>query len=267
MSATPFRASPSRLNLFRLCRRKYWFEHVKRLGPKFRRPRPHLVMGAHIHETLRLLYTRVPPDARNADVAERILRRVWRRERHGFAGPEEEREYGQRALAMVRRFCALTDLRVDPVATEDTHVLRVDERLWLTGRVDRVDEDAGGAFRVVDYKTGRRPAAAHDRPDQSLQARIYASLVAAVYARRVTRVEMFYLADGVRESVAIAPETPDETIAEVRERVAEILAERAFPPRPGPLCAHCDYLALCEEGRREVAARRAARGPTAPPTD
>lgn len=250
-----FRASPFKLNLFRQCRRRYRFEYVERLGPIYKRPRPHLVMGAHVHEALRRLYVRVRPEERSVAVAERLLRAVWKRGRVGFSSAEEERAFGQRALAMIRRFCTLTDLRADPLATERTHAIKVAERLVLTGRVDRVDAEADGTLRVIDYKTGRRPTAGEDRSTQTFQAGVYTHLVTTVTRRAVTRVEMFYLSDGVRERVEVNRDTQRETLEDVQARVGEILRESEFPPHPTPLCAHCDYLAICDEGRAYLARR------------
>lgn len=254
-----FRASPTKLTLFRQCPRRYRFEYVDRLGPRYRRPRPHLVMGAHVHETLRRLYVRVRPERRSPEIAERILRATWRTARAGFASPEQEREFGQRAIAMVRRFCALTDLRVDPLATERMHEAAVAPDLVLTGRVDRVNDDGAGALRVVDYKTGRRPGAGDDRSAQGLQAGVYAHLVESAWRRPVARVEMLYLTDGVKENVESDAEKVRATVEDVRERVEEIRREREFPPQPGPLCAHCDYLTICDAGRDHLGRRRAER--------
>ncbi len=60
----------------------------------------------------------------------------------------------------------------------------------------------------------------------------------------------------------VDPENGRETVEEVRARAAEIAAERAFPPRPGPLCAGCDYCAICPAGQRFLAVPlgRRARG-------
>lgn len=261
-----FRASPTKLSLFRQCRRRYRFEYVDRLGPTFKRPRPHLVMGAHVHEALRLLYARVRPERRSAEIAERILRRSWRRGRAGFASEEEERTFGQRAVAMVRRFCALTDLRVDPLATEQMHEAALEPDLVLVGRVDRVNAEAEDAARVVDYKTGRRRGADEDRSAQERQAAIYAHLVESVLRRPVTRVEMFYLTDGVKETIRADASSRQATLDAVRAQVAEIGRERDFPPSPGPLCAYCDYLRICDAGRDAVA-RRARSGLSAGPAD
>ncbi|MGH7545281.1 MAG: RecB family exonuclease [Gemmatimonadota bacterium] len=261
-----FRASPTKLSLFRQCRRRYRFEYVDRLGPTFKRPRPHLVMGAHVHEALRLLYARVRPERRSAEVAERILRRSWRRGRVGFASVEEERSFGQRAVAMIRRFCALTDLRVDPLATEQMHEAALEPDLVLVGRVDRVNAEADDAARVVDYKTGRRRGADEDRSTQEWQAAIYAHLVESVLGRRVTRVEMFYLTDGVKETIRADAASREATLEAVRAQVREIGRERDFPPSPGPLCAYCDYLRICDAGRDAVA-RRAAAGLSGRPAD
>ena len=261
----PFRASPTKLTLFRQCRRRYRFEYVERLGRRYKRARPHLVMGAHVHETLRVLYTRVPPDRRSPEIAERILRRVWRTARVGFSSREQEAEFGQRALAMVRRFCALTDLRLDPLATERTHEAPLADAITLVGRVDRVHDD-GKTLRVIDYKTGRRPGAGDDRSASALQAGAYAHLVESNWRRPVSRVEMFYLTDGVKEGVEINDATRHGTLEDVRARVAEIVREREFPPAPGPLCAHCDYLSLCDAGRAHLARRRGGLNPEPDPS-
>lgn len=250
-----FRASPSKLLLFRQCPRRYRFEHVDRLARLYRRPRAPLVMGAHVHEALRRLYAEIPPDERSPAIAERLLRNVWRRQRVGFSSVEEEREYGRRALAMMRRFCALSDLRARPLAMERTEQLAIDPGIVLVGRIDRVDGCGDGSLHVIDYKAGRRPAGDESRRDRAFQVGIYACLAEAGLRHAVTRGRILYLADGLREDFDFDRTAHDATLDEIRARVAEILGERAFAPRPGPWCGHCDYLALCAEGRGYLDAR------------
>lgn len=210
-------------------------------------------MGAHVHEALRRLYAQVSPARRSPRIAEQLLRKVWGRQRVGFASREEEGEFGRRALAMIRRFCALTDLKTQPLVIERAAHLTMGAGgagIVLVGRIDRVDECADGSLHVIDYKTSRRPAAPEVRSERALQVGIYACLAEAALGRAVARGEILYLADGLREEVAVNPEAHRATLEEVRRRVEEILAEREFAPRPGSWCGHCDYLALCAEGRR-----------------
>ena len=45
----PYPASYFRLNMFRQCRQRYKLHYVDGLAQEYRKPRPYLTMGEHVH--------------------------------------------------------------------------------------------------------------------------------------------------------------------------------------------------------------------------
>jgi RecB family exonuclease len=141
---------------------------------------------------------------------------------------------------------------LEPVKVEAPFVLVIDGRL-VRGRVDAA-YDRDGRFEVVDFKTGRTPAAGD--PSASAQLDLYA--VAAVDAWGMDgdtlRTTYCYLrSDGGFELVE--REWTSGEVDGVRARLGETLARigmAQYPVQPGAWCERCDFLAFCREGQAAV---------------
>ena len=117
----------------------------------------------------------------------------------------------------------------------------------LRGRVDRVDWTTDGRVRVVDYKTGRKPA-------QSLQPAVYAH---AVVQEARARGEQTGVAPSgfiaFREDAPWIPAVRNADDADdlARKFVAAVgqIEAGAFPVRPQSefRCQFCDYAGVCRK--------------------
>src|SRR5581483_8094264 len=87
-----------------------------------------------------------------------LLELGWRR--GGFGDSEEERQLrGKAATALTRYHERFQSSDSEPVWFEKQFTFRLGPHL-LRGRVDRVDRLFGGAYELIDYKTGRPKSAA-----------------------------------------------------------------------------------------------------------
>ena len=252
--------SPSRLGTYLQCPRKYDFQHVKKLPT---RPSQNLDLGSNVHAALRD-WMRLEPAGRTWDALLEFYRAAWRANRPAFADKsrEELRQWGERGIAMLRRFAQDVAPDLAPLAIEKWVGIDFGE-FEVRGKVDRLDLLPDGSLRVVDYKTGKFPRdAARTRADD---------LAAAVFARGasthmagapVADVEYLYLESMERLTFPIddAWQQQRETVVESLAR-AQLAAEKSgdFPPAPGPLCGWCDFRDRCPEGQAFLDAR-AGRG-------
>jgi RecB family exonuclease len=122
----------------------------------------------------------------------------------------------------------------------------------LSAKTDRIDVLAGGALRVIDYKSKKTPDLR-----QALQLPIYSfvALQALQAARggQWTIGEALYLSFEGDKSVVLLRargRTTDELIDDAQERLLDTLEDIArgtFPPRPAKrnLCGPCPYRAVC----------------------
>jgi DNA helicase-2/ATP-dependent DNA helicase PcrA len=139
-----------------------------------------------------------------------------------------------------------------PMFAERPFLLRLGEAT-VQGRIDAVfGEGLEGPWEVVDWKTGKAPAA--DDELASLQLDLYGLACVEIWGKRPEDLTLtyLYLASGEERSHAM----PDPGL--IRERVATTLAgvgAGAFAPTPGIQCTYCDFRAFCDVGTAWLAQR------------
>ena len=267
-----YTCTPSRLNAWLDCPRRYRMTYLDRPAPAKGPPWAHNSFGASVHNALagwwRLAVTR-----RTVAAAGDLLERGWIDE--GYADPAQSQRHRGKARDMVERYTGTLDPSAEPLGVERT-VGAHTERIVVSGRIDRLDArrgpGGGTELAVVDYKTGRRSLSTDDAR-ASLPLALYALAAARIFHAPCHRVELHHLPTGQVH----AWEHSDETVARHVRRAEGIAAEcedadgrfraglagpevgQVFPPRPGPACGWCDFRALCPEG--------AAAGPAHRPWD
>ncbi|MEO6463141.1 MAG: PD-(D/E)XK nuclease family protein [Candidatus Eisenbacteria bacterium] len=252
--------SPSRLSTFLQCPRKYDFQHLKKLPT---RPSPHLDLGSNVHAALRD-WLRLPPGKRTWDGLLEFYRAAWRTNRPAFVARsrDELREWGERGIAMLRRFVDEAPPDLLPLAIEKWVGIDFGD-VVVRGKVDRVDGLPDGSLRIVDYKTGRFPKDPARTRAEDLAAAVYARGSSTDFVGApVADVEYLYLDTMERLTFTIddAWQAQRETAVVTLARSA-LAAEKSgdLPPVPGVLCAWCDFKARCPEGQAFLDAR-AGRG-------
>lgn len=233
------------LKLWRRCHLAYRFKYVDRV-PAI--PRPWLSFGQSVHAALREIFN-AGPAKRTVGLFERYLDANW--DRRGYAGAQEEAHYRDRALATIRRYATEEDdfSTAPRPRLLEFNVEQKIEDVVLRGRVDRVDDTDEGLV-VIDYKTGRPPAAEQARGDEAFT--MYAMLIASRFREPPKQLEWRFVETGDRVVTAREPEAFGRVRDNVLTEVAAIRAETAFDPSPGAWCRFCDYLDRCAEGRASV---------------
>jgi len=138
-----------------------------------------------------------------------------------------------------------------PLFAERAFILRM-EGFAVSGRIDAVfGEDLTGRWEVVDWKTGRRPAA--DDPLAGLQLELYGLACVEVWGKPAEDLTLTYLYLAGGEEVSQPMGDPDEVRSRVSGSLRSIGAA-VFDPTPGAWCHHCDFLSFCDAGRAWTAA-------------
>lgn len=253
-----YTCTPSRLNSWLDCPRRYRMTYLDRPAPQKGPPWAHNSVGASAHNAL-AAWWRLPRQERTTPMAGTLLSRGWLTD--GFRDSGQADRWRERTREMVERYVRDLDPDDEPLGVERTVATRT-ERIAVSGRIDRLDA-RGDELVVVDYKTGRRVLTSDDARG-SLALALYALAAARVLRRPCRTVELHHLPTG---QVAVWEHT-DESLHRHLRRAEQIAAEAAaadqaaksdlpddrvdkvFPPQPGPQCSWCDFARHCPEGRQ-----------------
>ncbi|GGS65126.1 hypothetical protein GCM10010156_25070 [Planobispora rosea] len=212
-----YSCTPSRLNTWLDCPRRYRFTYLDRPAPQ-RGPRwAHNSVGVSVHNAL-AAWWREPYDRRTPQMAGVLLGNAWIND--GFRDAEQSAAWRERARGMVTGYAGTLDPSAEPVGVERTVATRTSV-LALSGRVDRLDL-RGEELVVVDYKTGRRPLTADDART-SLALAVYAVASSRMLRRPCRKVELHHLPTGE----VVEWEHTDESLARHLSRAEEIGTEAA----------------------------------------
>jgi putative RecB family exonuclease len=249
-NSLPAALSPSRLQDFQSCPRKFQHASIDRI------PQPATyatAKGNLLHDIFEQLFL--------LDATDRTLDRA----RSFVAGAEE------RVLTdHVRRDVDLDDARLavlrreteeilqryftmeDPqhVATEGVE-LRITEEIDGTpilGILDRLDREADGSLAIIDYKTGRVPNRNFDAKTFA-NAELYAALCEAHLGERPRVIRLLYVAEGETiERTVTGPvlQARRDAASNAWQRITQFYADGEFPATPSKnSCRFCGFKDIC----------------------
>jgi putative RecB family exonuclease len=258
--------TPSRVDSWLTCPRRYRFSYVDRPRPPRGPTFAHQTVGALAHGALLRYFGDLEPEDRRPERAADLVRESWpdtaASRGAGFRDAEQSRRWQETVAGWVRDYGASAPADLRPRALERV-VAFTSPTARFEGRLDRVDQRDDAAV-VVDYNTGRStPTDAEARSSAALA--LYAVGVNRVLRLNCTRVELHHLPTGTVAAAdhdsgslqqhldRLADAAADAEAATVAVAADAGLADSAFPARPGPLCGWCDYRAACPEGSAAAA--------------
>jgi superfamily I DNA/RNA helicase/RecB family exonuclease len=119
----------------------------------------------------------------------------------------------------------------------------------VVGRIDRIDEAAGGGVVITDYKTGK--AQSQEDADESLQLSIYALAAREKWGYQADRLVLYNL----EGNSPVGTRRSEVQLSEARNRVtqvAEDIAAGKFDAKPGFYCRFCAYHNLCPATEKQL---------------
>ncbi|MGI5273645.1 RecB family exonuclease [Nonomuraea sp. CA-218870] len=231
-----YSCTPSRLNAWLDCRRRYRFTYLDRPQPSKGPAWAHNSVGASVHNAL-AAWWREPYERRTPLTAAVLLTRGWISE--GFRDEAQSAHWLDRSRDLVSGYAATLDPSDDPVGVERTVATRTSV-IAVSGRIDRLDR-RGDELVVVDYKTGRRPLT-QDDARSSLALAIYAVAASRMMRTPARAVELHHLPTGEIVQWRHTDESLDRHLrraeeigseaADADERYRAVMGEPARPGRP-----------------------------------
>jgi len=244
--------SPSRAGDFMTCPLLYRFRVVDRIPE---RPSPAAVRGTVVHQVLEDLFG-LPSAERTLGRAASMLPAAWEHVQADevdlaaalFDSPEEAQEWLASAIPLLETYFRLEDpTTLEPAERELRVETTLDDGLVLRGFVDRLDRNAAGDTRVVDYKTGKAPGEGFEQK-ALFQMRFYALVLWRATGVVPRQLQLLYLGD---EQVLRHSPDVDELLATERKvkalwaAIARAYETGEWRPSPSRLCEWCDHKALC----------------------
>jgi DNA helicase-2/ATP-dependent DNA helicase PcrA len=229
--------SASDIETYRTCPLRYKFARVFRIPSE---PTLNQRFGILVHQVLERFHA---GGAQSGSLPELLglLDAGWRR--GGFGDSEEERQLRAKAThALLRYHERFQGADGEPVWFERPFAFSMGPHL-LRGRVDRVDRLPGGAYELIDYKTGRPKSAAQLRED--VQLSLYAVGARESWQLEAAQQAYYYVLDDEKVPVERSNEDRD-WITETVFEVAEGILSQGFEPTPSwSACSTCDYRIAC----------------------
>jgi len=244
--------SPSRASDFMTCPLLYRFRVIDRIPEK---PSREAVRGTVVHQVLEDLFD-LPPAQRTVETATSMLPAAWETVSAEddtvaaalFDSPDEASEWLASAVPLVETYFRLEDpTRLDPYERELRVETALDSGLVLRGYVDRLDRNAAGDLRVVDYKTGKAPGEGYEQK-ALFQMRFYALVLWKATGTVPRLLQLLYL--GSEHVLRYEPDEADLVATERKVTALWAAIQRAqdtgdWRPSPSRLCDWCDHKSRC----------------------
>jgi putative RecB family exonuclease len=257
--------SPSSINTYRQCPRKYYYVYIKQLPTK---PSIHLVRGTVVHETLEFFFER--PIMEIGDTFTNlqfhvlsILKERWVEhddevQSLGLTADEinfyrEEtrmmimnwlNDFWRKTQAEMSKGLSFTDAfkKLTPRREEEYR----NEEYKIRGYIDAIHE-IDGEVHIRDYKTSKHPVISED---YKLQLAMYALMYKHTHGKMPTSVGIFFLKHG-EQLMQVNDELLKHADVEIRwvhERTqTDDIAD--YQKKLGPLCNYCDFYEQCFKQR------------------
>jgi ATP-dependent exoDNAse (exonuclease V) beta subunit len=231
----------SAISIYRECPRQHWYRYRLRLAAQ---PTDETQLGTIVPAAL-MRAGRLRRDG--GAVTPEVLRGLHEEALNDIALVEPRRRPALKSLSwrLLERFFEAGGLDTAPRLVESPFTVAMDG--WtLRGVIDRADapREAGGPWRIVDYKTGSPLPASRLRRD--LQLALYALGARNALGLQPAELEIVYLKDGNRAVMPAGDELLNEACT-IAAGVAQGVRAGRFEPRPERRrCARCSYRLACE---------------------
>lgn len=214
--------SHSSISDFLKCPRAYYLNNVyrdPRTNHKIQIVSPALSLGQTVHQVLESLSVLPASERFKRSLIDRFMEN-WKNvsgKKGGFTNPEQEAQYKERGIAMLRNVMEnpgpLVKQAVKIKADLPHYWLSEQDEIILCGKVDWLEyiPEADGVH-IIDFKTGKR-----EEDAKSLQLPIYSLLVHNTQGRKICKLSYWYIANS---PTPVEKELPD--LQEAHDHILQV---------------------------------------------
>jgi ATP-dependent helicase/DNAse subunit B len=259
--------SPSSINLYKQCPRKFFYQYILRLPTK---PSIHLIRGSIVHEVLEKFFSLNPDDISKEDYKfffksylTANLFKLWKNNQKKLAALKmtnyQLEQYLVDSQNMLTNFVDMFSSKLkkritmtgsfDQAFKELTPIVEeklVNEELGVMGYVDAI-HNIDDKVIIIDYKTSSKD---HLSPEYKLQLAIYALMYKRKYGLMPNKVGINFLKFG-EQFLDVDQKMLDDAKQEI-EFVHEQIKSREirdYPKHESGLCkwstGQCDFYEVC----------------------
>ena len=261
----PNALSPSRLQDFRACPRRFQYAAIERIA----QPATYAATkGRLVHAVFERLH-RLDPAQRTIDAARDLLGPAEAdvltesvREDLGLDETSSER-LRREATAIIDVYFTMEDPR--SVIHEGVELrVRVDlDGVPMLGILDRLDREANGSLAIIDYKTGSLPNRRFDTQTFA-NTELYAALCEASLGERPSTIRLLYVAQGKAIERSVTPVVIRARASAARDAwrtIQRYHEDGKFPATPSlHTCRFCAFAERCRQSGVPVPTRPGSAG-------
>jgi len=238
----PTRFSATSLKAYDSCPLKFKFRYVLKIPSE---PKIYFDFGSVVHKVVEMLSTQKKEGtAPTRQEAHRLLDLLW--PKTSFLTLTQEQEKKATAIQILDTYLAWELQNQNNIFASEESFTFKQEGLSFTGDIDRIEKTPDGQFRVVDFKTGKKPSKLTKASiPEEIQLNLYCLAIQNVYGRLPQAASFFYLEEGKFVDYIPTKETIEIFCKRLRE-MTDAVRNREFSPCPGWDCHYCDYAGLCE---------------------
>ena len=162
----------------------------------------------------------------------------------GYHSREEREKYRKKGKDILQKFFERYEKGGWPevLFLEKSFTAKVGGHL-MKGAIDRVDKLTDGTVEIIDYKTG----APKDKLEYQTKKQLilYHIALEGLFGLKASKLSFFYLENGEKLTFEASEKDIEKLKLEIAKQV-EAISGCDFTPKPGPLCAYCDFRGICE---------------------
>lgn len=235
--------SPSRINTYKKCPRKYYYTYIEKLP---RKDWAHFALGTLVHGALEKFHQEFRDDFSTPGNIEEAMKIAFKAQ---YVEMEKEKPIERDTLKEAHKLLKeyLINIKQQGIQSkilliEEDFTLKLNEHYNIRGVIDRLDLDSDGQFHIKDYKTTKS-----DKYMEPFQLQVYGIYLLDKFpdvdrfrgSYVMLRLNNMYVSyDFNREDV----EKCWSALIEVGDTITK---EERWISRPSKLCDWCDFADPC----------------------